>query len=418
MERGHISERSVFCSLSIFWPLYRSLARPRLSAAILVWNENSIRRDPVEGQPSQHTIMAMRMALQTIYDLFGPDSPSTPIFGNNATLNLLAQHIATGLSIANTTSKTGNSESSHAIEIATSRLQLAGRMPMDLETLRGLSEQQREALGFEPMTLDPDDSMQYFGTPPFKELDIAQLLAALRFAARCQQLKSGFKPVFQVGIVTMTVNGYEQVFFAQSLQAENGEVTDTIWLYRWVIMGLDGEYEEHWRPFDGPVTAQAFVPMGNVPMPAIQQQLQPPHQPSQTSPPTYQQQQQTQPPTSPPPPPVPKPRKHRQQHYETFAHTHLTDDELFSSPPEMIQGEAIMRLAESYSNGEIFSRLSAAHPGKIRNVNVITKRLTHAIESAARAEGVPAAEVRARIRAAKEAKGVAHKAKRDVTPYG
>ncbi|KAM0724182.1 hypothetical protein Q7P37_000064 [Cladosporium fusiforme] len=361
--------------------------------------------------------MAARMALQTIHGLFGRDGPSTPIFGDNTLLTLLARDVAAGLSISNTTSAIGDPESSHAVATATTRLQLTGRIPMDLHTMQSLSDQQRKALGFEPMNLEPEIEMQTFGAPPFKELDFARFLAALRFSARCQQLQSGFKPIFEVGIVTMTVNGLEQGFFAQSLQAEVGVVTDTIWLYRWVIMDPDGGYEEHWRPFDGPIVQQ-FAPVGDIVPPLSQQQQQfrplqqsfqdlpaaqvpnPPHQPQPTE------------------TPQPQPRRHRHLPYETFNHAHLSDAELFQSAPELIQGEAIMRLAESYSNGEIFANLQAAHPGKIKNVNVITKRLTHAIAIAAQAEGVVPAVVRARIREAKEANGVVHKAKLDVTPYG
>jgi hypothetical protein len=51
-------------------------------------------------------------------------------------------------------------------------------------------------------------------------------------------------------------------------------------------------------------------------------------------------------------------------------------------------------------------------------VNVITKRLTHAIKGASKASGRSEREIRAQLAEAKRARGVAHKGKVDVGVYG
>lgn len=374
--------------------------------------------------------MATPLTLQTIFGLYGPNSPSVPTLGDKTTLNLLARYVATGLHIVFTPSANGLSESSHAIEMSINHLKLSGRVPVELDIFRSFSRQQCEALGLEPLTLHPSTNMQNLGAPPFKELDIGFFLATLRFAARCQQLKTNLKPIFQVGVVTMTVQGSEQSFFAQTIPAENGDVTDTVWLFRWIIVDFEGEYQEHWRPFDvadDASLAQQQQPHHKPPQQTAQcppiaqaadlstppsQQQTPPAVSASTSPPKRKRKRNSQHQT----PPTKRPR--RPQPYELFDHRPLSDEELFAKPSSFIQGDAILRLAEKYSNGQIFARIQAEHPGQISAVNIITKRLTNAIEAQAEKEGVDKDVVRARIYDAKEANGVAHKAKLDVTPYG
>lgn len=387
-----------------------------------------------DSQPAKRFNMATPLTLQTIFGLYGPNSPSVPILGDKATLNLLARDVAAGLHIVDAQSEIGLSESSHAIEMSITGLQLAGRIPMDFNAAQSLSDEQREAVGFEPKTLHPSQSMQHIGNPPFKELDVAVFIAALRFAARCQQLKSDCKPVFQVGIVTMTAQGYEKTFFAQTIQAESGDVTDTIWLYRWVIVGYEGEYDEHWRPFDINVDDGAMSPQPPQQHPQFPQQTAQYPPIAEASSPSIPPSQQQTPPTTgsstktstpkrkrkrnPQHQTPPSKRPRRPQPYEQFDPRPLSDDALFAKPSSFIQGDAILRLAERYSNSQILARIEASHPGEIKAANVITKRLSNAIDAQAKKEGVDKDVVRARIYDAKEANGVAHKAKLDVTPYG
>lgn len=344
--------------------------------------------------------MVSTLACRFLNGLFGPGSPPAPVWGDRNDLTLLAVALKAGQSISQSTSTQGLPESSHAVQLAIGRLQQAGRIPADLDKVQGLSDEQRVAFGFEPRNFE-GASLQSTGVPSFKNFDIGGFLTSLRFVARCQQLINGPKPVFQLGVLSLTVKGIQQQFLAQTFQAAAGQVTDTIWLYRWCVLGEEGEYEEHWRSFEGPL-AQLGAPAA----PEAAQALQPEAgQRSHSTNPGASQQSTTG-------------RQGRCNPYQFFQHSELSDDELFASPPDLIQGDAILRLAQGYSNGEIFSRINAAHPGGVKSVNVITKRLTHAIQQVATAQGRSTAEIRSEIAQAKRDNGVVHKMKVDVTHYG
>jgi hypothetical protein len=351
------------------------------------------------------------MACRFLNGLFGPNSAPAPIFGSQQNLKLLARALDAGLIISNTTSTTGLSEASHAMETAVAWLQKTGKAPMDLQKVLSLSDEQRVALGFESTAVasDPAPSVQDMGVPPFNTLDMAKFLASLRFVARCQQLKTGFKPVFQVGVLTLTVQGSEKQFFAQTLATELGEITETVWLYRWCVYGVDGQVDEHWRTFDGPVGVQT-LPTG-VP---YQQQTAVHNAADQANissslnarPAATTSQQ--------------KARKSRAKGWHHFQHAHLPDNEIFAEAPSLLQGAVILHLAHHYSNQAIFENINAAHPqgSGIKSVNVITKRLTHAIQVEAQATGRSVQDIRAEIAEAKSNLGVIHKMKVDVTGYG
>jgi len=355
------------------------------------------------------------MSCRFLNDVFGPGTDAVPVWGAKENLATLAHALEIGLSIHNTTSTTGVSEASHSIGAVVGWLQRTGKAPFDLQNIAGLSDEQRKDLDFEPTTvaIDPAaSSIQDMGVPPFKNLDMAIFLASLRAVARYQELLTGSKPVFQVGVLTLTVQGINQQFFAQTLMTEAGEATDTVWLYRWCTVDIDGQYEEHWRPFDAPTAVQSypdvtFPPIQTIPPnPTIPSII--PNPPSTTQTPTPPQQ---------PPKRQRAPKHKRWQHFE---HQYLSDAELFAAPADLLQGNAIIRLAHGYSNQDIFDRINAARPEGtgIRSVNVITKRLTHAIQAAAKASGRKVQEVRAEITAAKYRNGVKHKGKVDVAPYG
>jgi hypothetical protein len=358
--------------------------------------------------------MASAMSCRFLNGVFGPGTNAVPIWGDKENLATLAHAVEIGLSIHNTTSTAGNSEASHAMEAVIGWLQRTGKAPSDLQRISGLSDEQRNDFGFEPATIatDPAASIQNMGVPPFKHLDMAIFLARLRVIARYQELLTGLKPVFQVGVLTLTVQGTHQQFFAQTLMAEAGEATDTVWLYRWCSMHFDGQYEEHWRPFDCHMDAQ---PYPDIPSPQVQTTL-----PNPTDNSVLPNPPETTPKPTPPQQPPKKPRAPRHKRWQHFEHKYLCDDELFAAPADLLQGPAILRLAHSYSNKAIFDRINAARPEGtgVRSVNVITKRLTHAIQAAAKASGRDAQEIRAEVTAAKSRNGVRHKGKVDVAPYG
>jgi len=210
-------------------------------------------------------------------------------------------------------------------------------------------------------------------------------------------------------------------------------VTRTLWLYRRCSPRPYGEYEEHWRAFDMPVNIGLTLPMHVEQAPEFTLQVPPAPTaglmlPSRAAPrkrgrETGQGDQQqayctitepTTPADNAPPPPAQKCRRNR---YWGFAHHSLTNEQLLAVEPYLIQGEVILRLAKTYSNSEIFARINANHPGEVKTVNVITKRLTHAIENVAQLQGRTVEDVRAEILNAKEANGVVHKMKMDVATY-
>jgi hypothetical protein len=384
------------------------------------------------------------MACRFLNDIFGPGSGALPVWGSRETLACLAEALSAGLSISYSTSKTGLSESSHARNIAIEWLQRTGRAPNDLRRRSGLSDEQCSMLGFEPKAAatDPAFSVQDMGVPSFRNLDVADLLAALRFVARYRELmagSTGSKPVFQVGILTLTIQGREQQFFAQTLVAELGEVTDTVWLYRWCVWGLDGRYEEHWRAFDGPAdasphTTSILSSQQQIHLPSPTDYTNTPNPPYATpTTPSYQRNpkkrkpsdstsshSQNEPPQKRIRPSTPPSAAARYKPWQHFQHAPLSDDQLFAVASNLLQGAAILRLAHSYSNQDIFKRINATRPAEagIKSVNVITKRISHAVKLEAEATGRSERAIRAQISEAKSLRGVAHKGKVDVTPYG
>ena len=358
--------------------------------------------------------MASAMSCRFLNGLFGPGAAPVPVWGAKENLASLVHALEIGLRIYNTTSTTGRSEASHAVEAVVGWLQRTRKAPLNLQEISGLSDEQREHYGFEPRTeaMDPAASVQDMGVPPFKDLDMAIVLASLRIVARYQELLTGSKLVFQVGVLTLTVQGTRQQFFAQTLMAEAGEATDTVWLYRWCTIDLNGQYEEHWRPFDAPMGDQPYpdvaLPQRQIVLPnSTDHSVTVPNPPGTTQKPSTSQQ----------PPKRRRVPKHKRWQY--FEHQYLSDDELFAAPADLLQGPAILRLAHSYSNQDIFDRINTARPEGtgIRSVNVITKRLTHAIQAAAKASGRRVQEIRAEVTAAKYRNGVRHKGKVDVAPY-
>ena len=397
-------------------------------------------------------MMTAPMMLCRYLPIFGPNSTPAPIWGDRESLACLANTLNTGLTISETPSPTRQSEAPRAIQTALTRLQQAGRIPHDLSKVQNLSDDQRSALGFEPRILPPGSSMQDWGVPPFQELDLADVLAGLRFIARFSELKCGYKPVFQVGIITMIAQGVEPQFFAQLFVSDAGLVTDTIWLYRLCVVSLDDDnnggaaagskYVEHWCAFDndnvfaeqqhssrqdlsstskgGPATTtdhhtQTTITTGTDPNNPSTPKPNPQPQP-------HQQQQNQQPPF--------RKRPHNRPYRREFPHAHLSDAQLLALDPDLIQGAILLRLAQSHSNQEIYQLINANHhPGfdlddkeqqqqRVKSVNVITKRLTHAVKAASRSTGRSEREIRVQIAEAKRRRGVVHKGKVDVGVYG
>jgi hypothetical protein len=80
-----------------------------------------------------------------------------------------------------------------------------------------------------------------------------------------------------------------------------------------------------------------------------------------------------------------------------FQHAHLSDDELFNTPYEMLSNDVFLRLAHKYTNRDVFDRFNAKQPHAVKNVHEITSRLHNAVRVAARDSGRSVSEIREQI---------------------
>ena len=350
-----------------------------------------------------------------------------PAWADPIALKTLQSATKSGLAIDNEDDYShGVMGANKAIETALKRLESDGVIPHDIDSLlinaheAGIA--QAMELGEEVSALL---SLRELGNPAYVHVNIAQILDVLRFLARSHEQNVGQKPTLQLGVLTMMVQGSAKSFGAQVFPADTGVVTETVWLYRWCVYNADGGYDEHWRPFlrksrrsEVPelVNAKATFNPQNI----LQDPTAAPPRPRKRA---FEEEQTPTLPTTQPIPankPLagePRTKRHRHNRFHNFNHWVFTTDELFIAEPYMIQGDCIIRLAHSLTNAEIRDRINANHPGSISSVNVITKRLTHAIERAAEATGKSVMEVRQEIANAKAANGVANKAKIDTSVY-
>lgn len=352
---------------------------------------------------------------------------AAPVWADQATLAALQSAADNGLRISNDRDyRDGVLGADKAIALALERLELDGIMPYDMNTL---FDKASEA-GI-PTGLDLDEeiqelfSLKHMGNPAYLHVNIAHLLEVLRFMATVVQQHMGHKPVFQVGILTLSVHNTSKTFSAQLFAAEEGIATGTVWLYRWCVYQAGGHYEEYWRPFvrnvdqvgrntvfDGQTMATTKQPI----QPAVAANTSSRKRPLETDgatglPGAYQI------PTNTAPQAEPQAKRRRNNRFHAFDHWAFTDDQLFAGDHYLIQGDCIIRLAHSHNNQDIMNRINAHHPGAISSVNVITKRLTHAIGYAADTTGKTTTQIRQEIANAKAANGVEHKAKIETGTY-
>jgi len=357
----------------------------------------------------------------------GVFSCEAPVWADQVTLTALQAAADSGYKISNDGEyRDGVLGADKAIGIVLQRLELDGIIPYDINAVLDKADQ----AGI-PETLDVSEeikellSLKCMGNPAYVHVNIAHLLEVLRFMARFKEQRIGHKPIFQVGILTLSVKGTSKNFNAQIFAAEEGIATENVWLYRWCVYQQGGHYEEYWRPF-AKTTDQVYgsaVLRGQAAA-----MTQHPFQPTATShtvsrkrplgadETAAQHNAYRMPPTA-PPQGEPQAKRRRNNRFNDFNHWALSDDQLFAGDPYMVQGSCMIRLAHGYNNQEIMRRINAHHPGAISSVNVITKRLTHAIEKAAEDTGKTSTQIRQEIANAKAANGVEHKAKIDTSTY-
>jgi hypothetical protein len=80
-----------------------------------------------------------------------------------------------------------------------------------------------------------------------------------------------------------------------------------------------------------------------------------------------------------------------------FQHAHLSDDELFNTPYELITTDAFMRLAHKYTIKEIYERFHAVQPDLVRKQLQIANRFNYVTRMAAQDSGRDASGIRAQI---------------------
>lgn len=84
----------------------------------------------------------------------------------------------------------------------------------------------------------------------------------------------------------------------------------------------------------------------------------------------------------------------------------LSDDELLNTAPESLSSHALLRLAHSYSEQEIFDRMNAVNPDSTKSLKNIRSRIWYAMNKAAKRSGRTMDQIRAEVTGARENKGV------------
>lgn len=355
-------------------------------------------------------------------------SCAAPVWADQKTLTALQSAIDSDAKITDDAKyadpDTGADE---AMDAALMQLQFDG---MNAHDFRDLIDRAQEAAVANPPQL-PDNirdlfSFRNLGNPSYLKIDIMLIVEILRFISRFKEQHTSNKHVLQLGVLTMTVQGKSNSYNAQTFPAEVGVATNTVWLYRWCTYAEDGTYEEQWRPFLRGLSQVGTAARHPARAMAMPKQLAPKEKStgivsskrpleSDHSEAKLNGLQLPMNATMAEQPQAKRPR--RDNRYRKFNHWALTDDQLFAGDPVMLQGDCIIRLAHGYSNQEIMNRINALHPRTIASVNVITKRLTHAIDYASEATGKTAIQIRQEIAEAKAANGVNHKAKIDTSGY-
>ncbi|KAK4541792.1 hypothetical protein LTR36_007324 [Oleoguttula mirabilis] len=342
--------------------------------------------------------------------LFGPGTPSAPVFGSAAAIDELTLAIQDdGLFIQ----RQGAPVPADNIKIAYQHLQQKGVFPQteQLRSLQDLTPRDGLALGIdaEDYLLDPANAVT--GIPPFKTLDVDRVLGALRIVAKyyneytTYSLEDPQTHAYQLGIITMTFILEDGPVFRAQLYPSQRDVpaTGTLWLYRWCAADDAGSYKEQWRAlgngtFDMATLAD-FAPVFAAPSVTSTNRKR-----------AYGALEDADAGLLPPEPDTAQPRVIKRQRH-SLTTTSVSDEQLFQQSPEKITGATILRLAAQFSNTELFERINDGLAAKnlplVRTCNVITRRITLAIQSkAAQDKDLTAEEVRKELNEAREKNGV------------
>ena len=354
--------------------------------------------------------------------LLGPQTPPIPVFGCSSALTALQGALEAGFHVQRDMGRPGDPDGPDAFDVSMQALQQKGALTEDFVSLISLPDAQREALGLPQvhnLVFSPDERTQDLVQPPSQKIEFAFLLAILKAASAYHEYATSEKRTYQLGVVTMIAEGSKPNFQAQIFPAKDGVITDTVWMYRWCVQDENCGYVECCRGFRLSEPALAALQ-------ARKQQQQPIVAPTPVRPTTGKRLHSMMADTeheetlsllagtvnlatAAPPPPK---KRHRNARYRTTDLTHLPDAEIFAGDPALIQGDTLLRLTERYSNTEIFDHINANRPVPvIKSLNVITKRVTHAVEAYAERENMTILEVRERLKFARSANRVPNKMK-------
>ncbi|KAK0851066.1 hypothetical protein LTS02_012943 [Friedmanniomyces endolithicus] len=347
-----------------------------------------------------------------VYNLFGVNTPAVPVYGSFAAIDELIKAIVEdGLFIQ----RHATAEPADSMKVAHHHLERKGDFT-DNDQLRAFYAIPTDA--DLPVMNGLDDDLLFKQYPavalPFKTLDVDDALTALIRAAKHHAFYANIvfgqalQPVYQLGVVTMTLDAYGAPHFEAQLFPSRTDAipTSTLWMYRWCIAAADGGYEEQWRALsDGTFDFQRYA----------------------DTLPTQRERQVK---------PVNQARKRRGSHLDDMDEYAIDPslsapesnhrgkrarpdqvfpldepmNHLFHDSPERITGATILHLARFHSNQELFRHINAGLTAKgmknLKEENVVTRRITCAISSLASNSQMTGPEIREELDEARRVNGV------------
>jgi len=345
-----------------------------------------------------------------IKHLFGPKTPAVPVYGSSAAIDELNVAISRdGLFIQ----PQGTPEPSNNIKIAYQHLQQKGVFPQteQLKVLHDTTMQGGEAMSVGMKDFDVSLPPEVTGSPPFKVLDIMRVLGTLRIVEKyydeyvSQVLGDPETHAYQLGVITMTKRaGDGPSFNVQLFQSKaDAEPTGTLWLYRWCIFNGVGGYDEQWRAVGDGKFDMKTLPETTPMVPELTAKFTKKRARDDTD----RTDENIDPDNS---PPVPSTHTQRPAKRHRQRRASIPDEQLFSHDPDNIRGEIILRLAHHYSNAELLDRINTGLAAKglqrIKNANVITRRITIAIKAQADDDEKNVKIIRKSLNGARRANGV------------
>ncbi|KAK1064294.1 hypothetical protein LTR74_008771 [Friedmanniomyces endolithicus] len=369
------------------------------------WENDQYAQMP-ENQQGQPTTCCF------VYNLFGINTPAVPVCGSVAAIDELIRAIVEdGLFIQ----RHATARPTDSIKIAHHHLEKKGDFT-DNDQLRAFYAVPADA---DLQVLNGlDDELLFKHYPavalPFKTLDVDEALTALIRAAKPHAFYANNvfgqvqEPVYQLGVVTMTLDAYGAPHFEAQLFPSRTDAipTSTLWMYRWCIAAADGGYEEQWRALsDGTFDIQAYARFISA---QRGQQVKSVNQarkrtgthvdemdryaidPSLSAPESNHRGKRARPDQV---FPLDEPMNH-----------------LFHDSPERITGATILHLARFHSNQELFRNINAGLTAKgmknLKEENVVTRRITCAISSQASNSQMTGPEIREELDEARRVNGV------------